>query len=50
MDAEAATREHRDLLTELATKLRQQVADAKYRFEFVSRLGLTDRKVQEHGR
>lgn len=38
-DAEAAAREHRDLLTELATKVRQQVADAKYRFEFVNRVG-----------
>jgi len=47
-DAEAAAREHRDLLTELATKVRQQVADAKYRFEFVNRV--VDRQVHEHGR
>ena len=37
LDAEAAAREHRDLLTELATKLREQIADAKYRLEFVNR-------------
>jgi hypothetical protein len=43
-DAEAAAREHRDLLTELATKLREQVADAKYRFDFV------DRQIKAHGR
>ena len=36
-DAEAAAREHRDLLTELATKVREQVADARYRFEFTGR-------------
>src|SRR5580704_3246785 len=32
-DAEAAAREHRDLLTELATSLREQIADAQRRFE-----------------
>jgi hypothetical protein len=37
LDAEAATREHRDLLTELATSLREQIADAKHRLEFVNR-------------
>jgi hypothetical protein len=37
LDAEAAAREHRDLLTELATSLREQIADAKYRLEFVNR-------------
>jgi hypothetical protein len=37
LDAEAAAREHRDLLTELASTLREQIADAKYRFEFVNR-------------
>jgi hypothetical protein len=43
-DAEAAGREHRDLLTELASKLRKQIADAKYRFDFV------DRQIKAHGR
>ena len=37
LDAEAAAREHRDLLTELATGLREQIADAKYRFQFIDR-------------
>lgn len=37
LDAEAAAREHRDLLTELATSLREQIADAKYRLAFVER-------------
>ncbi len=37
LDTEAAAREHRDLLTELAASLRDQIADAKYRFEFVER-------------
>lgn len=37
LDAEAAARQHRDLLTELATKLRDQIADANYRLEFVNR-------------
>jgi hypothetical protein len=37
LDAEAVAREHRDLLTELATSLREQIADAKYRLEFVNR-------------
>jgi hypothetical protein len=44
LDAEAAALEHRDLLTELAAKLREQVADARYRFEFV------DRQIKAHGR
>jgi hypothetical protein len=44
LDAEEAAREHRDLLTELATKVREQVAEAKRRFEFV------DRQVTAHGR
>ncbi|HZY63283.1 MAG TPA: hypothetical protein VFE38_12240 [Edaphobacter sp.] len=34
-DAEVAAREHRDLLTELATNLRQQIAEAQHRLEFV---------------
>ncbi|MBS1800231.1 MAG: hypothetical protein JSS95_10430 [Acidobacteria bacterium] len=37
LDAEAAAREHRELLTELAASLREQIADAKYRLEFVNR-------------
>ena len=44
LDAEAAAREHRDLLTELTTSLREQIADAKYRFQFV------DRQISAHGR
>ena len=44
MDAEAAALEHRDLLTELTASLREQVADARYRFEFV------DRQIKAHGR
>ena len=41
---EAAALEHRDLLTELAASLREQVADARRRFEFV------DRQIKAHGR
>jgi hypothetical protein len=37
LDAAAAAREHRDLLTELASSLREQIADAKYRHAFVDR-------------
>jgi hypothetical protein len=44
LDAEAAAREHRDLLTELATSLREQIADAQRRFE------LLDRQIGTHGR
>jgi hypothetical protein len=44
VDAEAASREHRDLLTELTAKLREEVADARRRFEFV------DRQIKAHGR
>ena len=44
LDAEAAALEHRDLLTELAASLREQVADARHRFEFV------DRQIKAHGR
>ncbi len=43
-DAEAAAREHRDLLTELATSLREQIADARRRFELI------DRQIGAHGR
>lgn len=44
LDAEAAAREHRDLLTELATRLREQITDARYRLAFV------DRQISAHGR
>lgn len=37
LDAEAAAQQHRDLLTELASTLREQIADARHRFEFVDR-------------
>jgi len=37
LEAEAAAHEHRDLLTELATTLRDQIADASYRLQFVDR-------------
>jgi hypothetical protein len=44
LDAEAAAREHRDLLTELASNLREQIADARGRFELI------DRQISAHGR
>jgi hypothetical protein len=44
LDAEAAAREHRDLLTELATSLREQIAESQRRFEFI------DRQISAHGR
>jgi len=44
LDAEAAAREHRDLLTELATNLREQIADAQRRFELI------DRQISAHGK
>jgi hypothetical protein len=44
LDAEAAAREHRDLLTELATSLREQIADAQRRFE------IADRQITAHGK
>jgi hypothetical protein len=43
-DAETAAREHRDLLTELASSLREQVIDAKRRFELI------DRQIGAHGK
>jgi hypothetical protein len=43
-DAEAAAREHRDLLTELAISLREQITDARRRFELI------DRQISAHGR
>jgi hypothetical protein len=47
-DAEAAAREDRDLLAELAASLREQIADAQYRFDFLDRV--VDRQVTAHGR
>jgi hypothetical protein len=44
LDAEAAAREHRDLLTELATSLRELVADAQRRFELI------DSQIRAHGK
>src|SRR6202044_1991220 len=44
LDVEAAAREHRDLLTELATHLRNQIADAQRRFELI------DRQISAHGK
>jgi hypothetical protein len=44
LDAEAAAREHRDFLTELATTLRDQIADAQHRFELI------DRQITAHGK
>ncbi|SNT38815.1 hypothetical protein SAMN05421770_11082 [Granulicella rosea] len=43
-DAEAAALEDRDLLTELAAGLREQIAGARYRFDFI------DRQIAAHGR
>ena len=44
LEAESAAREHRDLLTELATGLRERIADAGRRFEFVDRQVWAQRK------
>ena len=43
-DAEVAARDHRDLLTELASSLREQIADAQRRFHLI------DRQISAHGR
>lgn len=44
IDAEAAAREHRDLLTELGTRVREQIAEAQRRFDLI------DRQINVHGR
>lgn len=44
LDAETAALEHRDLLTELATGIREQIAEAQRRFELI------DRQISTHGR
>ena len=44
LDAEAAARTHRDLLTELSASLRDQIADAQRRFELINR------QITAHGR
>jgi len=43
-DAESATLENRDLLSELENSLRQQVAEAQQRFDLI------DRQIRAHGR
>lgn len=49
LEAEAAAREHRDLLTELATNLREQVVDARHRLEFVNRQVHAQRRQSDEG-
>jgi hypothetical protein len=44
VDADAAQREGRDLLAELATNLREKIADAQRRYEFI------DKQIYAHGR
>lgn len=44
LDSEAAAREHRDLLTELAANLREQIAEAQHRLELI------DRQISAHGK
>jgi hypothetical protein len=44
LDTERTAREHRDLLTELAASLREQIADAQRRFELI------DRQISAHGK
>jgi chromosome segregation ATPase len=50
MDAESAAREHRDLLTELATTIRGQIADAQRRFDRIDRINRIDQAIDVHGR
>ena len=44
VEADAAAREHRDLLSELAAGLREQIADAERRYAFM------ERQMHAHGR
>ncbi|MFC5861587.1 hypothetical protein ACFPT7_04735 [Acidicapsa dinghuensis] len=44
VETEDAAKEHRDLLTELATKLRDQIVEAQSRFDLI------DRQIKAHGR
>lgn len=44
LDAESAVREHRDLLSELASGLREQIRDVRHRFELV------DRQISAYGK
>lgn len=50
LEAEAAALEHRDLLTELATRLSEQIADARHRLEFVDRQVRAQRRRSGDGR
>jgi hypothetical protein len=50
LDAEAAAREHRDLLTELAASLREQISNARHRFEFVERQVKAQRRQSDDER
>ena len=50
LDAEAAAREHRDLLSELATTIRAQIAEAQRRFDLIGCFDLIDRQISAHGR